>query len=100
MKWLEKSQRVGADTGSQNDSAIEVRDKLAEVEVGISALEGRETLLGTFKQMKEDLIHTLKIERILRENKNIVDLNSEIFESSFTTAHVERNHERGNEYSQ
>lgn len=80
--------------------AIAIKDQLEEIEFGKAESERREPVLHTLKEMKEDLIRALKVERILRENKNIVDLNPEIFESSFTALRVEKINAQGSEYSQ
>lgn len=80
--------------------AIHVKDQLEEVESRVPNSEEREALLQTLLIMRGDLIRALKIEKILRENQKVVDLNPDIFESSFTALQVERIQKRGNEYSQ
>ncbi|MEW6491957.1 MAG: hypothetical protein AB1589_05325 [Cyanobacteriota bacterium] len=80
--------------------AIHVKDQLEEVESRVSNKDEREALLQALLIMKQDLIRALKIEKILRENRKIVDLNPEVFESSFTAFQVEKIQNKGNEYSQ
>nr|WP_174763868.1 MULTISPECIES: hypothetical protein [unclassified Anabaena] len=59
--------------------AIDINDQIEEagnLQVGI---EGREKVIEALKLTKEDLIRALKTEKILRENKNFIITNSNLF---------------------
>ncbi len=78
--------------------AIDVKDQLESLEQKESDPQIKLTLLKSLVEMREDLIKALKIEKILRENRTVVETNPELFQSSFNATKVQKIIDRGSEY--
>ena len=79
--------------------AIDVKEQLEAVEEQTgSESQVKSTLSKALVEMREDLIKALKIEKILRENRTVVETNPELFKSSFDATNVQKIIDRGSEY--
>lgn len=78
--------------------AIDVKEQLEAVEQTGSESQVKSTLSKALVEMREDLIKALKIEKILRENRTVVETNPELFKSSFDATNVQKIIDRGSEY--
>ena len=78
--------------------AIDVKEQLEAVEQTGAESQVKSTLSKALVEMREDLIKALKIEKILRENRTVVETNPELFKSSFDATNVQNIIDRGSEY--
>ena len=80
--------------------AINVNDQLIETgAVKEKPANEREQLLEALRLRREDLIRGLKVDKILRENKSLIESNSEYFQSNLTSLETLQVQEKANEAS-
>lgn len=65
--------------------AVYINDQLEEAGNPGVGLSNRERVLEALKVMKTDLVRALKTERILRENKQFITKNPQLFTTNLTT---------------
>ncbi len=65
--------------------AIEINDRIEDAGNPNVKIGDRAKVIKALQLIREDLVRALKTERILRENKNFVDANSELFANNLRT---------------
>lgn len=65
--------------------AIDINDQIEAVGNPDVRLKNRPQVMHALWLTRKDIIRALKTERILRENKNFIRLNAELFENNLTT---------------
>ncbi|MBD2138920.1 hypothetical protein H6F32_15365 [Anabaena sp. FACHB-1237] len=65
--------------------AIDINDQIESVGNPTVAIQEREKVIMALKMTRDDLIRALKTERIIRENKNFIITNSELFVSNLAS---------------
>lgn len=65
--------------------AIDINDQIESVGNPTVAIQQREKVIKALKMTRDDLIRALKTERIIRENKNFIITNAELFVSNLAS---------------
>ncbi len=78
--------------------AIDINDQIEEAGNPEVVIQERESVIEALKLTKADLVRALKTERILRENKNFILSNTELFANNLATLAAMQVHEQATEH--
>lgn len=78
--------------------AIEIGDGLSAVGSSSAISGDRQTLISALQLTRNDLVRALQTERILRENKEFIATNPEVFANNLTLLQSLQVSQKGNEY--
>ncbi|MFN6539862.1 MAG: hypothetical protein RM021_026420 [Nostoc sp. EkiNYC01] len=78
--------------------AIDINDQIEEAGNPEVVIKERESVIEALKLTKADLVRALKTERILRENKNFILSNTELFINNLATLTAMQVHEQATEH--
>lgn len=78
--------------------AVDINDQLEEAGNPGVGLSNREKVIQALSEMKVDLERALKTERILRENKNFIAKNPQLFTTNLTALTALQLSDRASEY--
>ncbi|WP_138498009.1 hypothetical protein [Nostoc sp. PA-18-2419] len=78
--------------------AIDINDQIEEAGNSEVVIKERENVVAALKLTKADLVRALKTERILRENKNFILSNTELFANNLATLAAMQVHEQATEH--
>ncbi|MCF2150287.1 hypothetical protein IQ276_028420 [Desmonostoc muscorum LEGE 12446] len=78
--------------------AIDINDQIEEAGNPEVVIKERESVIAALKLTKADLVRALKTERILRENKNFILSNTELFINNLATLTAMQVHEQATEH--
>ncbi|MEH2068212.1 MAG: hypothetical protein V7K47_08610 [Nostoc sp.] len=78
--------------------AIDINDQIEEAGNPEVVIKERESVVAALKLTKADLVRALKTERILRENKNFILSNTELFANNLATLAAMQVHEQATEH--
>ncbi|PHJ56220.1 hypothetical protein VF14_26020 [Nostoc linckia z18] len=78
--------------------AIDINDQIEEAGNPEVIIQERESVIEALKLTKADLVRALKTERILRENKNFILSNTELFANNLATLAAMQVHEQATEH--
>ncbi|MBD2514420.1 hypothetical protein H6G93_05255 [Nostoc sp. FACHB-973] len=77
---------------------IDINDQIEEAGNPEVVIKERESVIAALKLTKADLVRALKTERILRENKNFILSNTELFINNLATLTAMQVHEQATEH--
>ena len=77
--------------------AIDIQDQLA---TSGNSIEDREQVIAALQLIREDLVRALKTERILRDNKKLLENNQELFVNNLTNIQALQVSTQAGEYAQ
>lgn len=80
--------------------ALDVNDQLAVSGNLDNSLEHREQVITTLQMLREDLVQALKTERLLRDNKKLLDNQQELFVNHLTNIQAIKDNTQASEYGQ
>ncbi|WP_445633405.1 SMODS and SLOG-associating 2TM effector domain-containing protein [Nostoc sp. DSM 114161] len=78
--------------------AIDINDQIEEAGNPEVVIKQRDSVIEALKLTKTDLVRALKTERILRENKNFILSNTELFANNLATLTAMQVHEQATEH--
>jgi hypothetical protein len=78
--------------------AIDINDQIEEAGNSEVVIKERESVIAALELTKADLVRALKTERILRENKNFILSNTELFVNNLATLTAMQVHEQATEH--
>ncbi|MDZ8027294.1 MAG: hypothetical protein RMX97_21730 [Nostoc sp. DedQUE11] len=78
--------------------AIDINDQIEEAGNPEVVIKQRDSVIEALKLTKSDLVRALKTERILRENKNFILSNTELFVNNLATLTSMQVHEQATEH--
>ncbi|MBD2680029.1 MULTISPECIES: hypothetical protein [Nostoc] len=78
--------------------AIDINDQIEEAGNPEVVITQRDSVIEALKLTKTDLVRALKTERILRENKNFILSNTELFANNLATLTAMQVHEQATEH--
>lgn len=78
--------------------AIDINDQIEEAGNPEVVIKERESVIEALKLTKADLVRALRTERILRENKNFILSNTELFVNNLATLTAMQVHEQATEH--
>ncbi|MDZ8187653.1 MAG: hypothetical protein RMX96_22735 [Nostoc sp. ChiSLP02] len=78
--------------------AIDINDQIEEAGNPEVVIKKRDSVIAALKLTKADLVRALKTERILRENKNFILSNAELFANNLATLTAMQVHEQATEH--
>ncbi|MDY6936803.1 MAG: hypothetical protein SWY16_03970 [Cyanobacteriota bacterium] len=79
--------------------AVEIGDSLEAAGSSDGRARDRQTLISALQLTRTDLVRALKTERILRDNKDFIATNPELFASNLTAIEALQVSDRGSAYS-
>lgn len=80
--------------------AIDINDQIEAAGNPDVSLKNRAQVIEVLHLVREDIIRALKTERIFRENKNFIQLNSQLFESNLMTLTALQVNDQASEHGQ
>ncbi|MDZ8027412.1 MAG: hypothetical protein RMX97_22325 [Nostoc sp. DedQUE11] len=80
--------------------AIDINDQLAASGNVESSIHDRDQVTAALQLIREDLVRALKTERILRDNKNLLANNQELFVNNLTSLQALQVSSQAGEYAQ
>jgi hypothetical protein len=80
--------------------AIDINDQIEAAGNPDVSLKNRDQVIEVLHLVREDIIRALKTERIFRENKSFIQLNSQLFESNLMTLTALQVNDQASEHGQ
>jgi hypothetical protein len=80
--------------------SIDINDQLATSGNSEASIKDREKVIAALQLIREDLVRAMKTERILRDNKELLSLNQELFVNNLTSLQALEISSQASEYAQ